>query len=185
MKGMIPVKNKITRNVNLDRGEVIQKEFKNLKVKNKVCSMLLTDRRLVVYTFGPELVKGRRVKRRVMNEIDLKSIHRFEYYYEFQNRSVLARVIGFIAFVIAAVLAYGTYSGLVFQYIPSVATYGIYLYVAAALLAAIGLSVVFATDKKLVLQIRSGMEEKTDLLFYPNKANEFAIRFIAGRIHPR
>jgi hypothetical protein len=185
IEGMIPVKNKITRNVNLDRGEVIQKEFKNLKVKNKVCSMLLTDRRLIVYTFGPELVKGRRVKRRIMNEIDLKSIHRFEYFYEFQNRSVVARVIGFIAFVIAAVVAYSTYSGLAVRYFPSASPYGIYLYGAALFLAVVGLSVVFATDKKLVLQIRSGMEEKTDLLFYPNKANEFAIRFIAGRIHPR
>lgn len=173
------------RNVNLDRGENIQKEFKNLKVKNKICSMLLTDRRLIIYTFGPELIKGRHVKRRVMNEIDLKSIHRFEYFYEFQTRSVLTRFIAFIVFLIGAALAYGTFSGLIARLIPAAAGYTVFIYVFAGLLAAIGLSILFAVDKKLVLQIRSGMEEKTDLLFYPNKANEFAIRFIAGRIHTR
>jgi hypothetical protein len=160
VQGDDPVKNKITRNVSLDQ-------------------------RLVIYTFGPELVKGRHVKRQVMNEIDLRSIHRFEYFYEFHNRSVLLRIFGLIMFFASMYLAYANYAGIIHAYFPQLDPYWPYVYGAAAIFAVCGLSMVFQTDKVLVLQIRSGMEEKTDLLFYPTKDNELAIRYIAGRIHNR
>lgn len=179
------MKNKITRNVNLDRGEVIQKEFKNLKVKDKTCSMLLTDKRLVIYTFGPEIVKGHRVRRQIMNEIDLRSIHRFEYFYEIKSPSIGLRVVGLLLFVLGLGLAYANLAGMVANYVPSFAQYWQYIYGVAAVLVFIGLSIVFASDRKLVLQIRSGLEEKTNLLFYPTKYNELALQFIAGRIHVR
>jgi hypothetical protein len=182
-RGDDPVKNKITRNVTLNRGEVIQKEFKSLKAKNKICSMLLTDSRLIIYTFGPELVKGHKVKRQVMNEIDLRSIHRFEYFYEFHNRSVVLRVLGLIMFVAGAYLAYANYSGTINAYYPQFGVYWPYIYGIAVILTSIGLSVTLSTDKVLFLQIRSGMEEKTNLLFFPTKDNELALRYIAGRIH--
>ena len=105
------MKNRITRNVSLENGEVIQKEFRNLKAKNKQCSILVTDRRLIIYTFGPELSKGKRVRRQVMNEIDLRSIHRFEYFYEIQARSVAFRVLGLVLFLSGLILAYLTYIG--------------------------------------------------------------------------
>jgi len=182
-RGDDPVKNKITRNIMLNSGEVIVKEFKNLKAKNKICSMLLTDSRLIIYTFGPELVKGRRVRRQVMNEIELKSIHRFEYFYEFHNRSVVLRIIGLLLFLVGAYLAYANYSGTVRGYFPQFAPYWLYVYGAAIVVATIGLSMIFSTDKVLFLLIRSGMEEKTNLLFLPTKDNELSLRFIAGRIH--
>jgi hypothetical protein len=177
------VKNKITRNVTLNRGEVIQKEFKNLKVKNKICSILVTDKRLIIYTFGRELVKGRKVKRQIMNEIDLNSIHRFEYFYEFQSRPLLLRIFGFLLFVVGAFLAYANYSGTAVAYFPVLATYTYYVYGGAALLVIVGLVTIFSTDKLLKMQIRSGMEEKTDLIFFADKYNELALRYIAGRIH--
>lgn len=182
-RGDDPVKNKITRNIMLNSGEVIVKEFKNLKAKNKICSMLLTDSRLIIYTFGPELVKGRRVRRQVMNEIELKSIHRFEYFYEFHNRSVVLRIIGLLLFLVGAYLAYANYSGTVHGYFPQFDAYWMYVYGVAILVATIGLSMIFSTDKVLFLLIRSGMEEKTNLLFLPTKDNELSLRFIAGRIH--
>jgi len=45
------------------------------------------------------------------------------------------------------------------------------------------LFIIFSTDKVLILQMKSGLEEKTTLLFFPTKENELALRFIAGRIH--
>jgi hypothetical protein len=44
------MKNRIMKNVNLDRGEVVQKEFRSLQAKNKFCSILVTDKRLIIYT---------------------------------------------------------------------------------------------------------------------------------------
>ncbi|MDD3126337.1 MAG: hypothetical protein WC479_02425 [Candidatus Izemoplasmatales bacterium] len=177
------MKNKITRNITLNRGEVIQKEFKNLKVKNKICSMLVTDKRLIIYTFGRELVKGRKVRRQMMNEIDLNSIHRFEYFYEFHNRPLLLRIFGFLLFAAGAFLAYANYSGTAASLYPIIASYTYYVYGGAALIVIIGLVTLFSTDKVLIMHIRSGMEEKTDLIFSADKFNELALRYIAGRIH--
>jgi hypothetical protein len=41
----------------------------------------------------------------------------------------------------------------------------------------------FKTRSLLTLKIKSGMEEKTTLLFFPTKRNEEAIKYIAGKIH--
>jgi len=177
------VKNRITRNVNLDRGETIQKEFKSLKAKDKFCSMMLTDKRLIIYTYGREIVKGRRVKRQIMNEIDLRSIHRFEYYYEFHNKSVFLRGFGLFLFVLGLVMAYTNYAGIIHNVWPQFDGYFPYIFGIAAILATIGLFIIFSTDKVLILQMKSGLEEKTTLLFFPTKENELALRFIAGRIH--
>jgi len=150
------MKNRITRNVNLDRGEVVQKEFKNLRAKHKFCSILVTDKRLIIYTFGRESVKGRYLKRQIMNEIDLRSIHRFEYYYEFHRRPVIVRTIGLLLFVLGFVVAYLNYKnlipwGLVESTTSFALTFGL-----AAVLVTMGLFVVLATDKVLVMQMKSG-----------------------------
>ena len=177
------MKNRITRNVSLENGEVIQKEFRNLKAKNKQCSILITDRRLIIYTFGSELSKGKRVKRQVMNEIDLRSIHRFEYFYEIQARSVVYRLFGLIMFLAGLILAYLTVIqkfpfGLVQSTLSMAFAFGF-----CGLLVVLGISIVFSTVKVLIMSMKSGLEEKTSLLFYPTKENELCRRYIAGKIH--
>ena len=179
------MKNRIMKNVNLDRGEVVQKEFRSLQAKHKFCSILVTDKRLIIYTFGRESAKGRYVKRQVMNEIDLRSIHRFEYYYEFHRRPVIVRTFGLIFFVLGLVIAYLNYRGLIpFNLVQSTTSFAL-TFGLAAILVVVGLFTVFASDKVLVLQMKSGLDEKTSLIFYPTKENELALRYIAGSIHLR
>ncbi len=177
------MKNRITRNVSLENGEVIQKEFRNLKAKNKQCSILVTDRRLIIYTFGPELSKGKRVRRQVMNEIDLRSIHRFEYFYEIQARSVAFRLFGLILFLSGLILAYLTYIGqFPFDLVQSSLSMA-FAFGFCGILVILGISIVLSTVKVLILSMKSGLEEKTTLLFYPTKENELCLRYIAGKIH--
>ncbi len=177
------MKKNIQQNVILQKNETIQKNFKDLKAKNKLCSMMLTNKRLIVYTFGWETEKGKKVKRRVMNEIDIRSIHRFEYYLEYPQGEGLKKFIGFLMVIIFGVLAYGNYSGLLASYIPLAANYGLYIYGAALFFIFVGLLLFLSNRSSLTLKIKSGLEEKTTLRFFPTKRNEESLKYIAGKIH--
>lgn len=177
------MRNNVQGNVMLQKNEAIQKSFPSLKAKDKLCSMMLTTKRLVIYTFGLEIEKGKKVRRRVMNEIDIRSIHRFEYYLEYPRGTGFKRFIGFLLALIFGALIYGNYSQLLYRYVPIAANYTLYIYGVSALFFLIGLYMLFKTRSILALKIKSGMEEKTSLQFYPNKRNEEALKFIAGKIH--
>lgn len=177
------MRNNVQGNVILQKNESIQKNFPNLKAKDKQCSMMLTTKRLIIYTFGPEIEKGKKVRRRMMNEIDIRSIHRFEYYLEYPRGTGLKRFIGFLFALIFGALIYGNYSGLLVNYLPIAANYSLYIYGVSAFFFLIGLFMLFKTRSILALKIKSGMEEKTSLQFFPNKRNEEALKFIAGKIH--
>jgi len=177
------MKKNIQGNVILQKNESIQKNFTNLKAKNRLCSMMLTTKRLIIYTFGPEIERGKKVKRRIMNEIDIRSIHRFEYYLEYPRGTGFKRFIGFLLVVIFGAILYGNYSGLLASYLPIVVDYTLYIYAGGAFFLLIGLIMLFKSRSILALKIKSGMEEKTSLYFFPAKRNEEALKFIAGKIH--
>jgi len=145
--------------------------------------MMLTTRRLIVYTFGPDIERGRRVRRRKMDEIDLRSIHRFEYYLDYHHVSVIVRILGLIFFLAGAAGAYMNYTHGLEAYIPAIAPYWYYVFGAAGLLAIIGLSMMFGNKKHLVLKVKSGLDDKLSLRFTSDRVNEDALRFIAGKIH--
>ena len=175
------MKNNVSRNVTLDASEKVIKNYKGLKAKGYLVQILLTNKRLVVYTYGYYLSRGRRTRQQRMNEIDLKSIHRFEYYIEYINNRLLVRFFGFLLFLASAYAIYMLYVGnLLLPPYP----YSAYLnYVGAGLIMLIGLLFMFHVRKTLYMIIRSGLEEETKCDFKENKYNETALRFLAGKIH--
>jgi hypothetical protein len=182
---MVRLKNKLIRNVNLETNETILKEFRNMPARNKFCAMLVTNRRLIVYTYGRELVKGRHVKRRMMNEIDLHSIHRFEYFYEFIPFRLFFRLIGLLLFLGGFFVGIATGIGFMSINIPGVVMQFWYPIAAGAFVAFLGLYLMFHSKKSLYLKVKSGMNEVTAIEFLAKKFNEDALKFIAGRIHVR
>lgn len=183
MVGADPVKKNIQGNVIMQKNEVIQKNFKDMKAKRKFCSIMLTNKRLIIYTFGQEIEKGKKVRRRIMNEIDIRSIHRFEYFLEYPRGNGFKKFIGALLIVIFAALAYGNYSGLLQAYVPIVGPYWMYVYGACGFFAFIGLLIFFKNRTTLMLKIKSGLEEKTTLQFFPTKRNEEALKYVAAKIH--
>jgi hypothetical protein len=177
------VKNNIARNVVLQKGESVQKNFRNLKAIGTYCEMMLTTRRLIVYTFGPDVERGRRIRRRKMDEIDLRSIHRFEYYLDYHRVNALVRIFGLLFFLAGAAVAYMNYTHGLDAYVAIPGTYWYYVFGGAALFVVIGIVMMFKNKKQLVLKIKSGLDDKLSLRFTADKTNEDALRFIAGKIH--
>lgn len=180
--GGIEMKDNITKNVTLSSSEQVIKHFKKLDAVNTYAQVMLTSKRLIIYTKARLLSKGRHVQQKMMNEIDLKSIHRFEYYIETHRHPLLIRILGLILFGAASYLVYILYSGQ-FQ-IPAYPYQNVYTdYGIAAIVMIIGLILMFSAKSILYLRIKSGLEEKTALLLHANKYNELACRFLAGKIH--
>jgi len=183
--GVDRVKNKLIRNVNLEQSETLLREFRNMPSRGRLCSMLVTNHRLIIYTYGKELVKGRYVRRQAMNEIELGSIHRYEYFYESVYHRVGWRIVGLLLFLLGAFLAVAQYMGAMTITIPNFVVEWYYPYVAAGLFALMGMQLMFHNTKTLYLKIKSGTSEVTALEFIPKKVNEEALKYIAGRIHAR
>jgi hypothetical protein len=183
--GVDRVKNKLIRNVNLEQSETLLREFRNMPSRGRLCSMLVTNHRLIVYTYGKELVKGRSVRRQAMNEIELGSIHRYEYFYESVYFRVGWRMLGLLLFLGGAFVAVAQYMGAMTITIPNFVVEWYYPYVAAGLFALMGMQLMFHNTKTLYLKIKSGAAEVTALEFLPKRVNEEALKYIAGRIHAR
>ena len=179
------MKNKLIRNVSLEPAETILREFRNMPAKGRLCSMLVTNYRLIIYTYGKEIVKGRSVRRQAMNEINLHSIHRYEYFYESVYFKLLVRFFGLLLFFAAAFLVVATYMGALTITVPGVALMWYHIYAIGGLLALLGLYFMFHVNKTLYLKIKSGMAEVTAIEFFPKKINEEALKYIAGRVHAR
>ncbi len=177
------MKMRIQKNIVLQQNEKILRDYHDMKARNTFCSMLVTNKRLVIFTFGRVLHKGKKVKRKVMNELDLRSIHRFEHYLEYARGTGLRHFFGFLLVVLFAAVGYGVYSGLLFDYLAVVEPYRLYLFGGSGVLIALGLVLLFTSRKFLAVTIKSGFEEKISLQFIPNKRNEEAIKYIAGQVH--
>ncbi|MCK7487896.1 MAG: hypothetical protein MZU97_22210 [Bacillus subtilis] len=129
------MKNKLIRNVNLEKSETLLREFRNMPSKSRLCSMLVTNHRLIVYTYGRELVKGRYVRRQAMNEIELKFA--FIGTNIFTNPSIsksLFRFFGLLLFLGGAFLAVANYMGALTVTIPGFVVEWYYPYVAGLLI---------------------------------------------------
>ena len=174
------MKRNILKNIQLDRSEKIYKDFRKLNAKGYACQIVLTTKRLIIYSFGRAMSRGKKAKQKRMNEIDLNSIHRLEYYIEYLKNSIWVRLIGFIIFALALGGGYMLYMGQLSLPIP----YQPYSkYVLAGFVALIGLLMMFKLRKTLYLIISFG-QSKSTYKFDVNKYNELSIRYIASKIRP-
>ena len=176
------MKKNIIKNITLDKGEKVYKDFKKMNAKGYACQILLTTKRLIIYSNGMILSRGRKAKRKRMNEIDINSIHRLEYYIESIKNRVWVRIIGLLVFAGALYAGYALYMGTIS--VPTTALpYQPYTtYAAAGFLGFIGLIMLFRVSKTLYLKINSGANEKTVEKFDVNKYNELAVRYIASKV---
>jgi len=176
------MKNDISRNVSLNSGEKVVKHFTKLQAIGMNAQIMLTTKRLIIYTQGIALSKGKKVKRKMMNEIDLSSIHRFEYYQDSKKYPGFIRFLGLVLFLGAAAGFYLYFKGSLT--LPAYPYQMIYTdYAAFAIIALFSLMLMFHTKKLLKANVKSGLQETTSLTLDSNKYNELALRYLAGKIH--
>lgn len=176
------MKKNILKNITLDNREKIYKDFRRLNAKGFSCQMVLTTKRLIIYSHGLMLSKGRKTKQKRMNEIDLNSINRLEYYIEYLKNNIWVRIIGFLFFIGAIGAGYFLYMGRIS--VPASIPFQPYIkYIASGFLAIIGMIMMFSIRKTLYLIIEQ-VNSKTTLKFDVNKYNETAIRYLASKIRP-
>ncbi len=177
------MKNNILRNIKIDSNEKVYKEFRKIKAKGHYCEILLTTRRVIFYSHGKFLTRGKKIKKRGMNEIDIKSVRQLEYFIEYVKNNIWVRIIGLILTLGALYLGYAFYMGII--HLTSLVPYQPYTkYGLVGLIILIGMLMMFIVRKTLYLKIVSGLQDKTTIKFKANKYNELAIRYIASKIHP-
>jgi len=178
------MKNDIKKNIIIANGEEIIKEFPKLKGLGFFCQVILTTKRLIIYTQSTASNRNRKVKKRGMNEIELKSISHSEYYIEFIKNSFFVRFIGFVFFIGAFILAWGVYKNLL-AFLPGLgtSTYNIIYYVFSGLLLILGLILMFKIRKILFFKIISGFNIETELELKPTTYNELSVKFIASKFY--
>lgn len=178
------MKNNIMKNIQLDNREKIYKDFRKLNAKGYNCQILLTTKRLIIYSKGFWRNKGKKSKQKRMNEIDLNSIHRLEYYIDYIKNNIWVRLIGFLVLLGGLAAGYFLFMGTipVPSFVPAV-TLPYAKYAFAGLIAIIGMIMMFRTRKTLHLIIESH-QSKTHQEFDVTKYNELAIRYLASKIRP-
>lgn len=175
------MKRNILNNIKLDTGEKIFKDFRKLNAKGYNCQILLTTNRLIVYSYGIFMSRGKRAKQKRMNEISISTIHRVEYYIEYIKNSIWIRLIGFLLFAASLYAGYLLYMGRI--PVPSSIPFQPYIkYVAVGVVVFITLIMMFRVRKTLYFTVNSGATDKTTLKFDVNKYNETAIKYIASKI---
>lgn len=175
------MKNDILKNITLDRGEKVYKDFRKMNAKGYSCQIMLTTKRLIIYSNKMVLSRGKKAKRRRMNEIDLNSIHRMEYYIEYIKNNIWLRLIGFILFLGSLFAGYMLYMGRI--PVPDIIPFQPYSkYITVGILVLISLLMMFTVHKTLYLVINSGTNEKTIEKLDVNKYNELAVRYIASKV---
>ncbi len=175
------MKNNIYKNVNLDKGEKVFKDFRKLNAKGYSCQIMLTTKRLIVYSHGLFMSRGKRAKQKRMNEISLNSIHRMEHYIEYLKNNIWVRIIGFLLFVGAGALGYLLYMGRI--PVPASIPFQPYIkYITAGALALIALFMMFTVRKTLYFTINSGANEKTTIKLDVSKYNETAVKYISSKV---
>jgi hypothetical protein len=180
--GGTDMKNNILKNVTLDTNEKIMKDFRKLKAKRRFCQIMLTTKRLIIYSIGASLSEGRKVKRRKMSETNLHAIHQFEYYIDYSRNRIWVRLIGFLLFVGAIV---GGYILLRNLWTPPVYPYSqIGNWVILGVVALIGLLLWLKIRKTLFIKIKSDLNDVTTIVLKVNKYNELTARYLASKIQP-
>ncbi|MFA7076090.1 MAG: hypothetical protein WC152_05420 [Candidatus Izemoplasmatales bacterium] len=175
------MKNDIKKNILIADDEKIYKEFPKLSGIDSICQVIITTKRLIIYTQGHLITSNRKVKKRSMNDIDLKSITHTEYYLEYIKNSFFIKLLGFVLTVGAFVLAYG-----VFKKLLNVPTYTysyILNYVILFFFLIIGLVLMLKVKKILYFKVISGFNIITELQLRPTKYNEEALRYLASKFY--
>jgi hypothetical protein len=175
------MKNNIQKNVTLDPNEKVLKDFPKLRAKSSFAQIMLTTKRLIIYTFGVASNKGRRVRRKMMHETDLRAVNQFEYYIDYSRNPVWARILGFLLFALGIGGAYAVYANLYAFPVYPYSEYG--NYAIAAIIAFIGLRLLFRLRKALSVKIKYGLNDIFSLYLKVTKYNELAIRYIASKVH--
>ncbi len=174
------MKNNILKNIQLDRGEKIFKDFRKMNAKGYSCQILMTTRRLVIFSSG-HLTRGKNARVKKMNEISLKSINRMEYYIEVINNNIWIRLIGFLLMLGALYAGYLLYMGRI--PVPASIPFQPYIkYISVGFVVAITLILMFSKKKTLHFDIYTegnpkAITNKLDV----NKYNEVAIKYIASK----
>lgn len=175
------MKNNVLKNVIIDSSEKVYKDFPKLSGKDFFCQIVLTTKRLIIYTYGNMTAKGRKVKKRGMNEIDLKSITHIEYYLEYVKHALWVRILGFVLALASLALAYVIYAQIIT--IPVYPYSSILNYVAAGLILVISLIMMFKVQKTLYFIVKSGLNDTTRLSLKANKYNELALKYLASKFY--
>ncbi len=176
------MKKNILKNIQIDHGEKVFKDFRQMSAKGYTCQIILTTRRLIIYSYGLFMSRGRRAKQKRMNEISLKTIHRIEYYIEYLKNNIWIRLTGFVLFLAALYSGYLLYMGRIT--IPeSILPYQPYTkYIAVGIVVFITFIMMFKIHKTLYFNINSGSNERTTLKLNANKYNETAIKYISSKV---
>ena len=175
------MKNDVLKNITLDKGEKVYKDFRRLNAKGYSCQILLTTKRLIIFSKGMVLSRGKKARRKRMNEIDLNSIHKMEYYIEYIKNNIWVRLIGFLLLLGSLFAGYMLYMGRI--PVPDIIPFQPYSkYIAVGVVVLISLLMMFTIHKTLYLVINSGANEKTVEKLDVNKYNELAVRYIASKV---
>ena len=127
------------------------------------------------------LSRGKKAKRKRMNEIDLNSIHRMEYYIEYVKNNIWVRLIGLLLFLGGLFAGYMLYMGRI--PFPDIIPFQPYSkYITAGIVVLIGFLMMITVRKTLYMKIVSGADEKTVEKLDVNKYNELAVRYIASKV---
>ncbi|MDD4069228.1 MAG: hypothetical protein PHF05_02140 [Candidatus Izemoplasmatales bacterium] len=176
------MKRNIKKNILIDSGESIYKEFPKLRGYNSFCQLILTSKRLIMFRQGERIIsKKKKSKVKGMSEVDIKSITNLEYYIEYTKFHFVVRILGFLVLLFSLALVYVLYAGKIV--IPEY-PYSKYLnYVGAGIVFLVGAFMLFHTKKVLKFRVISGFNIETTLELKPNKYNELALRYIASRLY--
>lgn len=175
------MKRNIIKNIQLDNNEKIYKGFRKLNAKGFSCQILLTTKRLIIYSHGIFMSKGKKARQKRMNEISLSTINRMEHYIEYIKNNIIIRILGLIFLLGAAYAGYMMYMGQLV--IPDIIPYQPYSkYGAVGLVVLLSLIMMFRVRKTLYFIIKSEGDDKTLIKFDVNKYNETAIKYIASKI---
>ncbi|MGD9964013.1 MAG: hypothetical protein AB7E16_02125 [Candidatus Izemoplasmatales bacterium] len=175
------MKNNIKKNIIVGKDEKIYKEFPKLKGNDYFCQLVLTNKRMIIYTQGHAFTSNRKVKKRGMNEIELKSINHMEYFIEYTKNSFFVKLIGFVLLLASLIGAYGIYQNLL--NVPSYPYSYILNYIALGLVLILGLVLMFRVKRILYFKVTSGFNIETEIELKPTKYNELAIKYVASKVY--
>ncbi len=175
------MKNNILKNIKIDSEEKVYKDFRRLNAKGYSCQILLTTKRIVIYSHGIFMSRGRRAKQKRMNEIKISTISRIEYYIEYIKNRIWVRLLGLLLLGGALYAGYLLYMGRI--PVPDIIPFQPYIkYIAVGVVAFITFIMMFRVRKTLYFILTSSANDKTTLKFDVNKYNETAIKYIASKI---
>ena len=175
------MKNNIKQNILIGKDEEIYKEFPKLKGIDYFCQVVVTTRRLIIYSQKNAITSNSKVKKREMKEIELKSISHMEYSLVYNSNSFIVKLLGFILAVGSIILAYGIFQNLV--NVPVYAYSGILNYVILGLVFLIGLVMILKIRRVLYFKVISGFNIPTELELKPTKYNELALKYLASKFY--